>query len=75
MTLSDGMNMSKKVTGFFLILGFSIIMLSFSSRAVPPPMEDAPYSIQETAKNGFVIAGTTVSDKTSWTNDAKILKP
>ncbi|MDD2836187.1 MAG: hypothetical protein PHY05_08545 [Methanothrix sp.] len=66
--------MSKKVTGFFLILGFSIIMLSFSSRAVPPPMEDAPYSIQETAENGFVIAGTTVSDKTSWTNDAKILK-
>ncbi|OPY50731.1 MAG: hypothetical protein A4E49_02622 [Methanosaeta sp. PtaU1.Bin112] len=66
--------MSKNVTGFLLILSFSIMVLSFSGRAVPPPLEDAPYSIQETAENGFVIAGTTVSDKVAWTNDAKILK-
>jgi hypothetical protein len=66
--------MSKKVTVFFLILGFSILMLSFSARAVPQPMEDAPYSIQEIDESGFVIVGTTISDRTAWTNDAKILK-
>ncbi|MDD4652876.1 MAG: hypothetical protein PHQ34_11665 [Methanothrix sp.] len=68
------MHMTKNVTVFFLILGFSIMMLSFSGRAVPPPLEDAPYSIQETAENCFVIAGTTESDKIAWTNDAKLLK-
>jgi hypothetical protein len=66
--------MDKKATGLFVILIFSVVMLSFSGRAVPPPMENDPYSIQETVDNGFIIAGTTVSDKIAWTNDAKLLK-